>query len=82
MVISAVDCRHIFRDDFGKTHTYGYSPMDLGTGLFVAVRALDSLRRDLRKVNFFQAELPTTGQNSADSEKTATPNQKTMSRVG
>lgn len=29
--------------------------MDLGTGLFVAVRAFDSLRRDLRRSNAFTA---------------------------
>lgn len=55
IVIAAVDCKRIFASQFAKTQTYGLSPMDMGTGLFVAVRALDSLRRDLRRSNAFDS---------------------------
>lgn len=63
-MIAAVDCRKIFALQFVKTQTYGFSPMDLGTGLFVAVRALDSLRRDLRRTNAFRTERQITKQRS------------------
>ncbi|CAD5216774.1 unnamed protein product [Bursaphelenchus xylophilus] len=44
MVITAVDCRLIFDVRFTKTVQYGWSAMDVGTGLFVALRALHDAR--------------------------------------
>lgn len=59
-MIAAVDCKRIFTPQFVKTRMFGFSPMDLGTGLFVAIKGLDTLRRDLRHANVFQSEHPTT----------------------
>jgi phosphatidylinositol glycan class W len=59
-VIAAVDCKRVFAPQFVKTQLFGFSPMDLGTGIFVAVKGLDTLRRDLRDTNVFQSKTPTT----------------------
>lgn len=57
-MIAAVDCKQIFAPKFAKTQIFGFSPMDLGTGLFVAIKAFEVLRRDLQKSS--QTERPTT----------------------
>ncbi|CAD5212451.1 unnamed protein product [Bursaphelenchus okinawaensis] len=44
MVITAVDCPRLFDVRFMKTVQYGYSAMDVGTGLFIALRALHDAR--------------------------------------
>lgn len=46
--------------------------MDLGTGVFVAVKGLDTLRRDLRRANVFQTQPPTTIPNQLNDSKSKT----------